>query len=333
MKQYRLPVCAWAVALTGSIILALGGWIKVVRVCDRCEDILQQHSAHAALVNTLRPQGAALLIASGMLLAAIGLSLILIAWVSGKGHQEIRQLQEKNEEMARLNTQLQQMAHHQRLELLGTLTSSISHEFNNLLTPIMGYSLMALERVSEDDTELYAGLVQIYEASQKAKTIISRLSDLSRKNASAYFKQLSLDELVRKTLDVAEPAKPEGVEIKLNLNCWDQRLTANELQLSQLLLNLILNGFHAMSDAGGILTVDTWFDEDSVFLMVSDTGCGIPEDNLPHIFEPFYTTKEAGSGTGLGLAIASQVVEEHHGSIHVDSLVGKGSSFTVSLPR
>lgn len=333
MKRYRLPVIAWTLILTGSLILAIGGWIKVVRVCDRCEDILLEHSSHAALLNILRPQGAALLIASGMLVAAVGLSLILTAWISRKGHREIQELKEKNEEMARLNAQLQEMAHHQRLELLGTLTTSISHEFNNLLTPIMGYSLMALERVPEADTELYDGLVEIYEASKKAKTIISRLSDLSRKNSSSFFRQLSLDELVRKTLDVAGPAKPEGVEIKLNLNCWDQRMTANELQLSQLLLNLILNGFHAMSAEGGFLTVDTWFDEDSFFLMVSDTGCGIPEENLSHIFDPFFTTKEAGSGTGLGLAIVAQVVEEHHGSIHVDSMAGKGASFTVTLPR
>ncbi len=121
-----------------------------------------------------------------------------------------------------------------------------------------------------------------------------------------------------------------GVLICIILIFW---ISANELQLSQLLLNLILNGFHAMQDSGGLMTVDTWFDEDSVFLSVSDTGCGIPENILPHIFDPFFTTKEEGKGTGLGLAIAAQVVEEHRGSIHVDSQVGKGSEFTVSLPR
>ena len=121
-----------------------------------------------------------------------------------------------------------------------------------------------------------------------------------------------------------------GVLICIILIFW---ISDNELQLSQLLLNLILNGFHAMQDSGGLMTVDTWFDEDSVFLSVSDTGCGIPENILPHIFDPFFTTKEEGKGTGLGLAIAAQVVEEHHGSIHVDSQVGKGSEFTVSLPR
>lgn len=333
MKSKKWTFTIWGLILVGCLILPVVGWMMVLRVFSRCERIVMEHSSHEALLTALKPEAVMLLFYSGMIVAGVGLCLILIVWISGRGHREIRMLKRKNEAMEELNRQLQDMAHHQRLELIGTLTSSISHEFNNLLTPIMGYSLMALERIDEQDTELYDGIVEIYEASRKAKTIISRLSDLSRKNSAAFFREVSLDELVQKTLDVAAPAKPEQVEIMLNLNCWDQRIRANELQLSQLLLNLILNGFSAMSEMGGTLTVDTWFDEDSVFLAVSDTGCGIPEEVLPHIFDPFFTTKEAGKGTGLGLAIAAQVVEEHHGTIHVDSTEGKGTVFTVALPR
>lgn len=333
MKSKKWTFTIWGLILAGCLILPVVGWMMVLRVFSRCERIVMEHSSHEALLTALKPEAVMLLFYSGMIVAGVGLCLILIVWISGRGHREIRMLKRKNEAMEELNRQLQDMAHHQRLELIGTLTSSISHEFNNLLTPIMGYSLMALERIDEQDTELYDGIVEIYEASRKAKTIISRLSDLSRKNSAAFFREVSLDELVQKTLDVAAPAKPEQVEIMLNLNCWDQRIRANELQLSQLLLNLILNGFSAMSEMGGTLTVDTWFDEDSVFLAVSDTGCGIPEEVLPHIFDPFFTTKEAGKGTGLGLSIAAQVVEEHHGTIHVDSREGKGTVFTVALPR
>ena len=333
MNRKKWTFIAWGLILAGCLILPAIGWGMVLRVFSRCDHIVMEHSSHEALLAALKPEAVMLLFYSGMIVAGVGLCLILIVWISGRGHREIRMLQRKNEAMEELNRQMQEMAHHQRLELIGTLTSSISHEFNKLLTPIMGYSLMALERIDEKDTELYDGMVEIYEASRKAKAIISRLSDLSRRNSAAFFRNVSLDELVQKTLDVAAPAKPEQVELKLNLNCWDQRIQANELQLSQLLLNLILNGFYAMTEKGGTLTVDTWFDEDSVCLAVSDTGCGIPEENLPHIFDPFFTTKEAGKGTGLGLAIAAQVVEEHHGTIHVDSAVGKGSVFTVSIPR
>ena len=333
MNRKKWTFIAWGLILAGCLILPAIGWGMVLRVFSRCDHIVMEHSSHEALLAALKPEAVMLLFYSGMIVAGVGLCLILIVWISGRGHREIRMLQRKNEAMEELNRQMQEMAHHQRLELIGTLTSSISHEFNNLLTPIMGYSLMALERIDEKDTELYDGMVEIYEASRKAKAIISRLSDLSRRNSAAFFRNVSLDELVQKTLDVAAPAKPEQVELKLNLNCWDQRIQANELQLSQLLLNLILNGFYAMTEKGGTLTVDTWCDEESVGLAVSDTGCGIPEGNLPHICVPFFTTKEAGKGTGLGLAIAAQVVEEHHGTIHVDSAVGKGSVFTVSIPR
>ena len=131
----------------------------------------------------------------------------------------------------------------------------------------------------------------------------------------------------------AEPARAENVQINMNLNCWDQWLTANEIQLSQLMLNLILNGFHAMEQDGGILTLTTNFDETNIHIQVTDTGCGIPKEIQSKIFEPFFTTKETGKGTGLGLAIAAQVVEDHQGNIRVESKPGQGTIFSVSLPR
>ena len=235
--------------------------------------------------------------------------------------------------MTALNHQIRELAHHQRLETIGTLTSSIAHEFNNLLTPIMGYSLMALEKLPSDEDELYDELLEIYSASCKAKEIISRLSDLSRKNPETCFRQVAPDEVIRKMVKTAEPARAENVQINMNLNCWEQRLTANEIQISQLVLNLILNGFHAMEPDGGILTLATNFDEENIYLQVSDTGCGIAKEIRQKIFEPFFTTKEAGKGTGLGLAIVAQVVEDHMGKIQVESKEGSGTTFTVSLPR
>ena len=235
--------------------------------------------------------------------------------------------------MEELNRQTQKLAHHQRLEIIGTLTSSIAHEFNNLLTPIMGNSMMALEKLPSDEDELYDELLEIYSASCKAKEIISRLSDLSRKNPETCFRQVAPDEVIRKMVKTAEPARAENVQINMNLNCWEQRLTANEIQISQLVLNLILNGFHAMEPDGGILTLATNFDEENIYLQVSDTGCGIAKEIRQKIFEPFFTTKEAGKGTGLGLAIVAQVVEDHMGKIQVESKEGSGTTFTVSLPR
>lgn len=246
--------------------------------------------------------------------------------------REARALEKKNAQIRALNEQLLRMGHHQRLELLGTLTSSIAHEFNNLLTPIMGYSLMALEKLPEGEEELYDNLLEVYNASKEAKNIISRLNDLSRKQSENTFHMVSLDEIVGRTVKVALPAKPTNVEIRQSLNCWGQRIRANELQLSQLLLNLILNGFQAMGD-GGVLTLETSFDENWAYLCVRDTGCGIPEENRKKIFEPFFTTREKTKGTGLGLPMVLQTLEDHGGKLDLKSEVGKGTTFLVQLPR
>ena len=153
-----------------------------------------------------------------------------------------------------------------------------------------------------------------------------------RKNTALTFQYTPPDELVRRVLEVAAPAQPHGVEVRTEFNCSCLWVYGNELQLSQMLLNLVLNAFQAMERSGGTLRVSTWADESSVFLRVSDTGPGISEQTLPHIFEPFYTTKEAGKGTGLGLAIVRQVVEEHGGTVSVETAVGRGAAFLVSLP-
>ena len=271
----------------------------------------------------------------GMVVIGIGILMISVLHLfrsTERMRKEAAALQEKNLAMENLIQKTQRLAHHQRLETLGTLTSSIAHEFNNLLTPMMGYSLMALEKLQPEE-ELYDDILEIYQSSRRAKEIISRLSDLSRKNTANTFRLVSIDELVRKTLDVAMPAKPETVEVNLNLNCWDQRLYANEIQMSQLLLNLILNGFQAMQSKPGTLTVSTSYNEDSIRLEVTDTGCGIPKEMQCKIFEPFFTTKESGKGTGLGLAIAAQVVEDHRGKIKVFSKEGEGTTMKVTIPR
>ena len=272
------------------------------------------------------------------ILVVLGIGILLQVslhrfWNTTRVHKDVEILQKKNQAMEELNRQTQKLAHHQRLEIIGTLTSSIAHEFNNLLTPIMGNSMMALEKLPSDEDELYDELLEIYSASCKAKEIISRLSDLSRKNPETCFRQVAPDEVIRKMVKTAEPARAENVQINMNLNCWEQRLTANEIQISQLVLNLILNGFHAMEPDGGILTLATNFDEENIYLQVSDTGCGIAKEIRQKIFEPFFTTKEAGKGTGLGLAIVAQVVEDHMGKIQVESKEGSGTTFTVSLPR
>lgn len=327
MKRKEFSCAAACLAVLALLLLA-GGLAAVL--------VVFRGYRASALYEALRFTAWQLVLGGAVAALGLGMLVILIWHLPGRAawtRREMDALRRKTEAIEAIQQRTQQLAHHQRLETIGTLTSSIAHEFNNLLTPIMGYSLMALEKLPTDEEELYDNILEIYNASRKAKDIISRLSDLSRKNTSATFRQVSPDDLIRKTLDVANPARPPRVEVRLDLNCWEQRILANEIQLSQLLLNLILNGFHAMEIRGGTLTVTTSFDEEHIHICVADTGCGIPEEVLPRIFEPFFTTKEAGKGTGLGLAIAAQVVEDHRGSMRVESQVDKGTTFCVSLLR
>lgn len=266
-----------------------------------------------------------------------GMALLLfLLWKTMKSSQdhlkEISLLKEKNAAMEELNRQTQNLAHHQRLEVMGILTSGIAHEFNNLLTPIMGYSMMILEKLPQDDTELYDEVLEIYQMSSKAKTVISRLSDLSGKNTAAAFQSVSMDELVRRMISAAKSARPNGVDVQLELKCPEAQILGNETQLSQMLLNLILNSYHALEEKGGTLEILTKQEEASLVLTVRDNGYGISKENLEHIFEPFFTTKEAGKGTGLGMAIVAQVVEDHHGTITVESVEWEGTVITVKFP-
>ena len=318
-----------------ALVLIGAGLFHGARAFAYFEALAYEKEVYGELMDTVQAIAFRAMIYGSMVVIGIGILVICILHLfrsTANINKEVQLLQKKNETMEDLIHKTRALAHHQRLETLGTLTSSIAHEFNNLLTPIMGYSLMGLEKLQPEE-ELYDDLLEIYQSSRKAKQIISRLSDLSRKNTDATFRQISPDELIQKTLDVVMPAKPKKVQVNLNLNCWDQRITANELQMSQLLINLILNGFQAMGDNAGVLTIATSIDESDMYIQVTDTGCGIPKDVQSKIFEPFFTTKETGKGTGLGLAIVAQVVEDHRGKIRVASTIGKGTTKTVRIPR
>lgn len=276
-----------------------------------------------------------LMLSGALLVSGAALMMLMIVHLGRQNRYRDRELERlilRNAETQKLLDTTTELAHHQRLETIGTLTSSIAHEFNNLLTPIMGYSILTLEKLPEECGDLADNITEIYEASRKAKDIISRLNALSRKHEAAALQRLSLSSIMRKALQVAAPAQPPKVTTHLADETSTCFISGNETQLSQLMLNLILNAYHAMETTGGALTLTLCTEEDCAVVQVQDEGIGIPPEAISSIFDPFFTTKESGRGTGLGLAIVQQVAENHHGTITVESAPGQGSIFTLRLP-
>ena len=288
--------------------------------------------------NTILPINAAMFrLVGSLVLTVLGIALMLFMLyqlnrAEIRQQNEIELLKVKQRETQEIMEKTQELAHTQRLTMIGTMTAGIAHEFNNLLTPIMGYSIMTMDKLPPDDTECNDNLIEIYEAARKAKAIISRLSMLSRKTTPGGFQPCRPDKIAEDAAASAKPLKPLNTETILELNCGSLEILANEIELHQLLLNLIINSFHAIGDREGHVTVGTKPVENGVQLFVKDDGPGIPKEFLHRIYDPFFTTKESGKGTGLGLAIAAQAVNHHNGRISVETEEGKGCCFTVFIP-
>lgn len=274
---------------------------------------------------------------ASMLMVVFGTIVVVRKLIgSAKKNEEIREklmlLEKENREAELLMKRSMEMEHLQRLETIGTMTSGIAHEFNNILTPIMGYSTMSMDMVDPENTELMENLNEIYDASSKAKKIIQRLSALSRKEAVSRFELLSPDQILLNTEEMSQVTFPENVFLRKEYRCPEKCVMGDETQLGQVALNLVINAVQAMKAKGGTLFIRTEKDRDCVYMIFEDTGPGISEENLKEIFTPFFTTKENGKGTGLGLAIAQHIIQEHRGKITVKSEIGKGTVFTVTLP-
>ena len=276
-----------------------------------------------------------ILIYGGLAMAGVAgllLLLVLMRRANAASWAELNVLKKKNEAMEEINQKMQALAHHQRLETIGTMTASIAHDFNNLLTPIMGYSIMSMEMLPPDATDLQDNLLEIYDASVKAKDIVTRLAELTKKGKEENFEELDIDEVVQSALKVTLPAKPKNVEVKGNFNSEGNPVKADRTQISQLVMNIVLNAYDAMREEGGTLLVSTRISGEEVVLRFKDNCCGMDTETVSRIFDPFYTTKESGKGTGLGLAIVAQIVETHGGKIYVDSQPGEGTEFRIYIP-
>jgi len=225
-----------------------------------------------------------------------------------------------------------QLARTSRMAAVGTLTAGIAHELNN---PLNNISLNA-EALHEglatySDAQKTKMLEDIVGQVERASATVRNLLDFTRVEKHV-FVSLSLDEVVREARRLlANEAEINRVEFRIEMPDDLPRVQGNPRDLQQVFLNLFLNGIQAMPK-GGVLTVRGRTNDLAVEVDVTDTGVGIPEENIGSVFDPFFTTKEVGEGTGLGLAVSYQIMEKHNGSITLHSKVGQGTTFTVRLP-
>jgi signal transduction histidine kinase len=239
----------------------------------------------------------------------------------------VRQLRESREEIQRLHST--QMSRAEHLATLGELAAGLAHEIRNPLAGIAG----VIEIIGRDlpkESPARAVLKDVRSEVQHINRIVSELLEIARPK-SPEFRVADLNATAEHAVLFArDQAISRGVSIDLIKDDSEQLVEHDTGQMHQVLLNLLLNGVQAC-DKGGKVSVEVSHNDDSAKLVVVDTGKGIPPEILANIFRPFFTTK--GNGTGLGLSLARRMVENHGGTLAVDSWVGKGSRFTVTLPK
>lgn len=238
------------------------------------------------------------------------------------------------------------LQHAQKMESIGRLAGGVAHDFNNILSAIIGYSELILNRL-EDDHACYKYVGEIRKSGERASGLTKQLLAFSRKQARKP-KNLVLDQEVSQLEDMLQRLVGEQIKLQIEMadNIWP--VLMDKSQLEQVIVNLVVNAKDAMS-TGGVIDISlsncgtdcecqtelspNLPAADYVQLTVSDSGCGIPDEVLQNIFEPFFTTKERDKGTGLGLAMVYGIVTQNHGDVLVSSEVGRGTSFKILLPR
>jgi signal transduction histidine kinase len=235
-------------------------------------------------------------------------------------------LQQKQKDLQDAQHQLRQT---ERLAELGTLASGMAHEIGTPMNVILGRAEHVMQRTT--DERVRKGLAIIIAQVERITKIMNQLLTFARR-CPIERRLIDLRRTIADCLDVVQD-RVARQRITVETVCADDLplAYADPDQMSQVLLNLVINALHAMPN-GGVLRITLSSVDGKLKLIIADTGHGIATHDLPKIFNPFFTTKGVGKGTGLGLTVVHGIVQEHGGSIEVDSEPGRGAAFTISLP-
>ena len=252
---------------------------------------------------------------------------------------------ERTDALEALQITEKQLLQSQKLEAVGRLAGGISHDFNNLLTVILGYSDISRRNLREGDP-LRRNLDEIIKASERAASLTRQLLAFSRKQVMQP-KVFDLNTVVTDLEKMLRRMIGEDIELRVSPQQDLGNIKADPVQLEQVIMNLAVNARDAMPKGGklSIETTNVYLDEsyarehvsvlpgNYVMLAISDTGCGMDQATRQRIFEPFFTTKESGKGTGLGLSMVYGIVKQSGGNIWVYSEKGRGTTFKIYFPR
>jgi two-component system, NtrC family, sensor kinase len=225
----------------------------------------------------------------------------------------------------------QQLIQADKLSSIGLLAAGVAHEVNTPLAVISTYAQMLTKQISGDDPKSRL-LDKIARQTFRASEIVNSLLNFSRTNR-AEFEDLDLNRVIRETLTLIEHQLQKAmVRVEFAAEADLPPIRGNSGKMQQVFLNLFLNARDAMEESGGVMRVSTSSDGRFASIIIADSGKGIPAEELPRIYDPFFTTKSARKGTGLGLAVTYGIVREHNGSIQASSNPGAGTRFQLDFP-
>jgi PAS domain S-box-containing protein len=249
-----------------------------------------------------------------------------ISQVTVQGNKYFTAILRDISERTRLEEQLRRT---ERVAELGTLASGMAHEIGTPMNVILGRAEYLMDRVTEEPVK--KGLRTIVAQVERITKVMNQLLTFARRKPREP-RPVALEEVIESSLEMfRERLSNHRVQVSTHIDPDCPTVVADRDQMTQVLINLIMNAIHAMPE-GGNLRVELACARDMVKLTVSDTGHGIPKTVVEKIFDPFFTTKEFGKGTGLGLTVVKGILDEHQGSITVDSEEGKGTAFNILLP-
>jgi PAS domain S-box-containing protein len=248
-------------------------------------------------------------------------------------------------DLSRLKEMEAQLRHAQKMQAVGTLAGGIAHDFNNMLSPIIMGAEMALDE-AEQGSEVRLYLEEIKTAAERAADLVRQILVMSR-YSEPETKTISFGAILQEFVRFSRATLPTTIQVRHSDTAERDNIEADPTQMQQVLMNLATNAAHAMGAEGGVLDINLTnvaFDPDSfreasagepatyIKLTVKDSGYGMTPEVRERIFEPYFTTKQAGEGSGLGLAVVHGIVQRHGGAIRVESTLGEGATFSVYFP-